>query len=261
MLFKAYAPTRRHLRLASLALLAAAALAAPAQARDAKEAKIAVAANFTEPSKEIAAAFEKAKGHKVVLSFGSTGQFFAQIKQAAPFDVFLAADQATPKKTIAEGLAVSDTLFTYAVGKLVLFSKTKDLVTGEATLKDAKFQKIAIANPATAPYGAAAVATMKALGVHDALSSKIVQGNNIAQAFQFVDTGNAELGFVALSQVIKAEGGSRWIVPGNLHDVIAQDAVLLKTGAENTAAREFLAFLKAPEARAVIEKYGYGIGE
>ena len=262
MLFKAYAPTRRRLQFASLALLAAAALGTPAFARDAKEAKVAVAANFTAPSKEIAAAFEKAKGHKIVLSFGATGQFYAQIKQAAPFDVFLAADQATPKKTVDEGLAVPDSRFTYAVGKLVLFSKTAGLVNGEATLKDAsKFQKIAIANPATAPYGAAGVATMKALGVYDALAGKIVQGNNIAQTFQFVDTGNAELGFVALSQVIKVEGGSRWIVPGKYHDVIAQDAVLLKTGAENDAAREFLAFLKGPEARAVIERYGYGIAE
>jgi len=261
MLFNAYAPTRRHLQFASLALLAAAVLATPALARDAKEAKVAVAANFTAPSKEIAAAFEKAKGHRIVLSFGSTGQLYTQITQAAPFDVFLAADQKTPRKAVDEGRAVPDSRFTYAVGKLVLFSKSKDLVTGEATLKDGKFQKIAIANPVTAPYGTAAVAAMKALGVYDALSSKIVQGNNIAQTFQFIDTGNAELGFVALSQVIKVEAGSRWIVPGKLHDVIAQDAVLLKTGAENAAAREFLAFLKGPEARAVIEKYGYGIGE
>jgi molybdate transport system substrate-binding protein len=261
MLFNARARTWRPLRAASLAVLAVAFAVAPAAAREAKEAKVAVAANFTEPSKEIAALFEKAKGHKIILSFGATGQFFAQIKQAAPFEVFLAADQATPKKAVDEGLAVGDTLFTYAVGKLVLFSKTAGLVKDETTLKDAKFQKIAIANPATAPYGAAAVATMKALGVYDTLSSRIVQGNNIAQTFQFVDTGNAELGFVALSQVIKIDGGSRWIVPGKFHDPIAQDAVLLKTGADNVAAREFLAFLKGPEARAVIEKFGYGVRE
>jgi len=249
------------MQLASLAVLAAAFFAAPAIARDAKEAKVAVAANFTQPSKEIAGAFEKAKGHKIVLSFGATGQFYAQIKQAAPFEVFLAADQATPKKLVDEGLAVSETLFTYAVGKLVLFSKTAGFVTGEATLKDGKFQKLAIANPATAPYGAAAMETLKALGLQDTLAPKIVQGNNIAQAFQFVETGNAELGFVALSQVIKAESGSRWIVPAKHHSVIAQDAVLLKAGAENAAAREFIGFLKGPEARAVIERYGYGIAE
>jgi len=261
MIFKACVTSRRHAPLASLVVLAAIAFSGPVAARDAKEAKVAVAANFTEPSKEIAAAFEKAKGQKIVLSFGSTGQLYAQITQAAPFEVFLAADQKTPKKAIDEGHAAADSRFTYAVGKLVLFSKAKGLVTDETTLKDGKFQKIAIANPVTAPYGTAAVATMKALGVYDALSSKIVQGNNIAQTFQFVDSGNAEIGFVALSQVIKSDAGSRWIVPGKFHDVIAQDAVLLKTGAENPTAREFLAFLKGPEARAVIEKYGYGVVE
>ncbi|MGD9804983.1 MAG: molybdate ABC transporter substrate-binding protein [Hyphomicrobiaceae bacterium] len=261
MLFTARVPSWRQVRVVSAALLAVAFVGGPAAAREAKEAKVAVAANFTAPSKEIAAAFEKAKGHKIVLSFGSTGQLYTQITQAAPFDVFLAADQATPKKAVDEGKAVPESRFTYAVGKLVLFSKSKDLVTGEATLKDGKFQKIAIANPVTAPYGTAAVATMKALGVYDTLSPKIVQGNNIAQTFQFIDSGNAELGFVALSQVIKVEGGSRWIVPGKYHDAIAQDAVLLKTAADNDAAREFLAFLKGPEARAVIEKYGYGVGQ
>ncbi|MGE0769720.1 MAG: molybdate ABC transporter substrate-binding protein, partial [Hyphomicrobiaceae bacterium] len=209
----------------------------------------------------IVSAFEKAKGSKVVLSFGSTGQLYAQIAHAAPFVVFLAADQTTPKKAVDEGRAVPDSRFTYAVGKLVLFSKAAALVSDESTLKGAKFEKIAIANPVTAPYGAAAVATLKALGVYDESASKIVQGNNIAQTFQFVDSGNAELGFVALSQVVKIEGGSRWIVPAKYHDVIAQDAVLLKSGAENETARAFVAFLKGPEARAVIEKYGYGTGE
>jgi molybdate transport system substrate-binding protein len=261
MLVSSRAPSRRQVQFASLALLAFTIFAAPVAARDAKEVKVAVAANFTAPSKEIAAAFEKAKGHKVILSFGSTGQLYTQITQAAPFDIFLAADQKTPKKAVDEGHAVPDSRFTYAVGKLVLFSKSKDLVKDESTLKDAKFQKIAIANPVTAPYGAAAVATMKALGLYDTLSPKIVQGNNIAQTFQFVDSGNAELGFVALSQVVKVKDGSRWIVPGKYHDVIAQDAVLLKTGAENEAARAFIAFLKGPEARAVIENYGYGVAE
>jgi molybdate transport system substrate-binding protein len=261
MLVSFRAPSRRQVQFASLAVLATAIFATPAAARDAQEVKVAVAANFTAPSKEIAAAFEKAKGHKVVLSFGSTGQLYTQITQGAPFNVFLAADQKRPKKAIEEGHAVPDSRFTYAVGKLVLFSKSKDLVKDETTLKDAKFQKIAIANPATAPYGAAAVATMKAVGVYDALSPKIVQGNNIGQTFQFVNSSNAELGFVALSQVVKVEGGSRWIVPAKYHDAIAQDAVLLKSGAENAAAREFLAYLKGPEARAVIEKFGYGIAE
>lgn len=230
-------------------------------ARDAKDVKVAVAANFTEPAKQIAAAFEKATGHKLVLSFGATGQFYAQITQGAPFEILISADSTTPAKSITEGHAVAGTAFTYAVGKLVLFSKSLDLAKGDAVLKEAKFAKIAIANPATAPYGAAAIEVLKALGVHEPLQPKLVQGNSIAQTFQFVDTGNAELGFVALSQVIFAKDGSRWTVPTRLYSAIAQDAVLLKTGTDNEAAKAFLAFLRGPEARAVIEKFGYGTGE
>ena len=151
-----------------------------------------------------------------------------------------------------------DTLFTYAVGRIVLFSMNAKLVTGEQTLRDGQFNKIAIANPTVAPYGAAAIETMKALGVYDALTSKIVQGSNIAQTYQFVETSNAELGFVALSQVITRPDGSRWVVPANLYSPIRQDAVLLKTGASNEAAKSFLTFMKGPEAAAVIEKFGYG---
>jgi molybdate transport system substrate-binding protein len=219
---------------------------------------VAVAANFTEPSREIAQLFKNKSGNEAILSFGSTGQFYTQITQAAPFQVFLSADQSTPKKLVNDGLAVADSLFTYAVGKLILFSRNAGLMLGEQTLRDAKFNKIAIANPGTAPYGAAAVETMKVLGVYDALASKIVQGDNIAQTFQFVDTGNAELGFVALSQVIAIQGGSRWVVPPNLYGAIRQDAVLLRSGADNKAARAFISFLKGPEALAVIERYGYG---
>jgi molybdate transport system substrate-binding protein len=225
------------------------------------EIKVAVAANFTDPVKEIGAQFEKATGHKLSLSFGATGQFYAQIAQGAPFEILISADQATPAKAVSEGYAVAGTAFTYAVGKLVLYSKTNDLKLGEATLKDGNFAKIAIANPAIAPYGAAAVETMKALGVYDTLQPKIVQGNNIAQTFQFIDTGNAEVGFVALSQVAFVVGGSRWIVPAKLHAPIAQDTVLLKAGAGNEAARAFLAYLTGPEARVVIAKFGYGVGE
>lgn len=224
----------------------------------AAEVKVAVAANFTEPVKEIGALFEKATGHKPVFSFGPTGGFYNQITQAAPFEVFLAADDTTPAKTIKGGYGVEGTAFTYATGKLVLYSKTEGLKLGEQALRDGKFTKIAIANPKTAPYGTAAVETMQKLGVYDALKGKIVEGNNIAQTFQFVDTGNAEVGFVAYSQVALKTGGSRWVVPGNLHETIAQDAVLLKTGANNEAAKAFLTFLKGPEARKIIEKYGYG---
>lgn len=224
----------------------------------AAETNVAVAANFTEAAKEIATAFEARTGHTAVLSFGSTGQLYTQIGQGAPFAVFLAADDERPQKAVDEGLAVSGTVFPYAIGQLVLWSKDADAVKGEGTLKAGAFEKIAIANPKTAPYGAAAVETMKALGVYDALEPKLVQGNNIAQTFQFVDTGNAEVGFVAMSQVAAKTEGSRWAVPATLHAPIRQDAVLLKQGADDEAAKAFLEFLKGPEAAAVIRKFGYG---
>lgn len=227
-------------------------------AANAAETNIAVAANFTEPAKEIAAAFAARTGHKAVLSFGATGQFYAQIKQDAPYSILLSADDTTPKKAVEEGLGVAGTGFTYAIGRLVLWSKDPAKVTGEETLKAAKFEKIAIANPAVAPYGAAAVQAMKKLGVYGTLQPRLVQGNTIAQAYQFVETGNAEVGFVALSQVIAKNEGSRWQVPDSLYDPIRQDAVLLTKGAADEAAKAFLAFLKGPEAVAVIAKYGYG---
>ncbi len=249
---------KRPLAVVSSALTSLVLVSAMSASGIAAEVKVAVAANFTEPVKEIGAMFEKATGHKPVFSFGPTGGFYNQIAQAAPFEVFLAADDTTPAKTIKEGYAVAGTSYTYATGKLVLFSKAEGLKLGEEALKEGKFAKLAIANPKTAPYGSAAIETMKKLGVYDALKDKIVEGNNIAQTFQFVDTGNAEVGFVAFSQVALKPGGSRWVVPANLHETIAQNAVLLKTGANNEAAKAFLAFLKGPEARTVIEKYGYG---
>lgn len=249
-----FARRRAFRPLAALALFTA--LMAPAHAG---EAKIAVAANFTEAAKEIGEAFNAATGHRPIFSFGSTGQLYAQITQGAPFEVFLAADRERPQKAAAEGYAVPESLFTYAVGRIVLYSAGETLVNGEETLKANAFRKIAIANPATAPYGAAAVETMQALGVYDALKAKVVQGASIAQAYQFVATGNAELGFVALSQIAAHDNGSRWIVPENLHAPIAQDAVLLKTGEGEEAAEAFIAFLKGPAARAIIERYGYGV--
>jgi molybdate transport system substrate-binding protein len=193
----------------------------------------------------------------VVLSFGSTGQLFTQITQDAPFEVFLAADEETPKKAVAAGLGEQNSLFTYAIGKLVVVSKNLDLAKGEEVLRDGGFEKIAIANPATAPYGTAAVETMKSLGLYEQLNRKIVQGNNIAQTFQFIETGNAELGFVALSQVAGKQSISMWIIPDTLYSTIRQDAVLLTRGAANEAAQAFIAFLKSPDAVRVIEKYGY----
>lgn len=241
------------------ALLAGIVMWLSAGAAVAATATVAVAANFTAAAKEIGALFEKETGNEVLLSFGSTGQLYAQITQGAPFDVFLSADDERTKQAIREGHAVAGTDFTYALGKLVLFSRDPALVDGEVTLKKGAFAKIAIANPIAAPYGTAAVETMKALGVYDPLRAKIVEGQNITQTYQFVETGNAELGFVALSQLAGKSGGSRWLVPQKLYAPIAQDAVLLKHGESNTAARGFLSFLKGPKARAIIEKYGYGV--
>lgn len=257
-MFKPRALDRRRLLTVALAVLGLVLAVAGAHAA---EVKVAVAANFTEAVKEIGAAFEKASGDTVVLSFGSTGQLYTQITQGAPFDVFLSADQERPEKAEKEGYGVPGSRFTYATGKIVLFSMDKQAVHGEATLKDAKFAKLSICNPAAAPYGAASVEAMKALAVYDALKGKLVQGENISQAYQFVATGNAEIGFVALSQVARdPDRGSRWIVPANLYKAIAQDAVLLKHGADNPAAKAFTAFLKGKEAHAVIEKFGYGAG-
>jgi molybdate transport system substrate-binding protein len=251
---------RPGLALGLAVLMAALALVQPVDARDSRQAVIAVAANFTEPAKAIAATFEAATGLKVVLSFGATGQLYAQIVHGAPFDVLLAADRTTPAKAVAEGLAVEGTAVTYAIGRLVLYSRDKAMVQGDKTLRDAKFSRIAIANPSTAPYGAAAIEVMTALGVRETLKARIVQGNSIAQTFNFVDTGNAELGFVALSQVVASEAGSRWLVPASLHTPIAQDAVLLKNAAAHPAAKAFLAYLLGPEARKLIERFGYSAG-
>jgi molybdate transport system substrate-binding protein len=241
--------------IAVLAMLPAL-LAAQAEAG---VAHVAVAANFTEPAKEIAALFNQKTGHEAVLIFGASGAFFTQITHGAPFEVFLSADEERPKAAVDQGFAVPDSRFTYAIGKLVLWSRVVDVTNGEAALKAANFSKLSIANPVAAPYGTAAVETMKALGVYDALKPKIVQGNSIAQAFQFVDTRNAELGFVALSQLHGVSAGTRWEVPPNLYAPIRQDAVLLKTGADSEASKAFLAFLKGPEARAIIEQFGYSL--
>ncbi len=249
-------PALSFLRLA----LAALAVTLSPSAR-AAEVKVAAAANFTAPARDIGALFERVSGHKVLFSFGASGLLYAQIAQAAPFAVFLSADRERPQQAIAAGLAVAGSRFTYATGRLALFSIDPAKVTGEATLKQVRFAKIAIADPAAAPYGAAAVETMQKLGVYAAIEGRIVQGVSIAQTYQFVVTGNAEVGFVALSQIIESTEGSRWIVPEALHAPIAQDAVLLKIGATNPAATAFLAFLQGPEAAAVKDRFGYGSGD
>ena len=225
----------------------------------AADVQVAVAANFTEPAKEIAAAFEAKTHDHVLLSFGASGQFYAQISHGAPFEVFLSADADRPAQAEKEGFAVPGTRFTYAVGKLALFSKTPGLVDDKGVvLRSGKFEKLAIADPAVAPYGVAAVQTMTKLGVYDALKPKLVMGTSINQTYQFVQTGAAELGFVALSQVIADTSGSRWLVPESDHAPIEQQAVLLKPGQDDAEAKAFLAFLKGPEARKVILKFGYG---
>ena len=237
-----------------LVLLAA---AAPALADDVP---VAVAANFTEPVKEIAAAFQARTGHHLVLSFGSSGQFYNQITQGAPFQVFLSADADRPQRLEREGQGVRGTRYTYAVGRLVLFSKTPGLVDpAGAVLRTGSFSKISIADPSAAPYGVAAIQAMTHLGVYQQLAPKIVKGSSITQAFQFVDSGAAELGFVALSQVVGVQGGSRWVVPANLHAPIEQQAILLLPGEKQPAARAFLQFLRSPEALAIIKRYGYEV--
>jgi molybdate transport system substrate-binding protein len=241
---------------AAIGLLAGLAISAQAMAG---QTNIAVAANFTDAAKEIAVAFKAKTGHEAVLSFGATGALYTQITQEAPFEILLSADAEHPKKIVDNGLGVADSRFTYAIGKLVLWSKNADLVKGEETLKGGAFTKLSIANPVLAPYGAAAVETLKALKLDEAVQPKIVQGNSIAQAFQFIDTGNAELGFIALSQLTGKSDGSRWVVPQTLYKPIRQDAVLLKKGAASDAAAAFVTFMKGAEARAIIEKYGYAI--
>ena len=241
--------------------LAAMAVWSLAWSAQAAEVSVAVAANFTAPMRKIAARFEQDTGHKATLAFGSTGRFYAQIRNGAPFEVLLAADDETPARIEREGLGVSGSSYTYAIGKLVLWSKQPTLVDAKGlVLQSASFDKIAVADPKLAPYGAAAMETMAKRGVLDALRPRFVQGENIAQTHQFVATQNAALGFVAMSQVY-ADGrlteGSAWPVPADLHTPIRQDAVLLTKGQTNPAAVALLQYLKGDKARAIIRAYGY----
>jgi molybdate transport system substrate-binding protein len=241
--------------------LAAVALGLCALAARAGEVTLAVAANFTAPMRMIAAAFKADTGHDAKLAFGATGAFATQIRNGAPFDVLLAADDETPARLETDGFAAPGSRFTYAVGALVLWSARAGYVDAQGqVLARGDFERIAIANPKLAPYGRAAVQAMQHLGVYDKLQPRIVQGENISQAFQFVATGNAALGFVALSQLTqdgRIAKGSAWIVPASLHAPIRQDAVLLARGKDNTAARALLEFLKGDKARGIIRAYGY----
>lgn len=229
----------------------------------ADEVKVAVAANFLAPMKTIARSFEKDTGYKVLISAGSTGQLYTQIKNGAPFQLFLSADQKTPAKLAAQKLTVPGSRFTYAIGELVLWSAKPGFVDANGRiLRRGAFKHIAVANPKLAPYGAAAMETLQKLGVLTSIEPKIVQGENISQTQQFVASGNAELGFVALSQVMrggKPAGGSMWVVPANLHAPIRQDAVLLATGKNRPAAVALFRYLKGRAARAIIKSFGYGL--
>lgn len=227
----------------------------------ADEARIAVAANFAAPLAKIAAAFTKETGHKLISSSGSTGKFYAQIKEGAPFDILLSADQDHPQKLANENLAFTNTQFTYAIGKLVLWSPKEKFIDAKGSvLKANSFTHLSIANPKLAPYGAAAREALEKMGRWRALEPKIVFGESIAQAYQFVATGNAELGFVAFSQIQDLKGikGSYWMIPQELYSPLKQDAILLKKGENNAAAKQFLTFLKSKAAKAIIVEFGYG---
>ena len=243
------------------ALALSVSLAGASFAAQADEVSVAVAANFTAPMQRIAADFEKATGHKAQLVFGSTGKFYAQIKSGAPFQVLLAADDETPARLVKEGDGVAGSQFTYAIGKLVLWSPKPGFVDDKGeVLKSGRFEHLSIANPKLAPYGLAALETLKALGLADALQPKLVTGESITQAQQFVVSGNAELGFIAFAQIHK-DGrlidGSYWPVPGKYHTPIRQDAVVLDKGKASAAAAALMGYLKSPAAVAVIRAYGY----
>lgn len=224
---------------------------------------VAVAANFTAPMEKIAAEFARDTGHKALVSSGGTGKLYAQIKNGAPFEIFLSADEATPAKLEKEGLGVAGSRFPYAFGRLVLWSPTPGYVDPQGNiLKQGKFRHLAIANPKLAPYGHAAQEALEKLGAWQSLQPRLVFGENIAQAHQFVSSGNAELGFVALSQIRQDNAehqGSFWLVPQSLHAPLRQDAILLARGKSKTAAEQLLKYLKSDKATTIIKRYGYDL--
>jgi molybdate transport system substrate-binding protein len=227
------------------------------------EIRVAVAANFAQPMKEIAAEFQKDSGYQVSLTQGATGKFYAQISNGAPFDLLLSADDETPTRLVNEGKAVSTSQFTYVIGRLALWSPQVELVDqGGQVLKSDKYQHLAIANAKVAPYGRAAVQVLQKMGILLKVEPRVVQGESIAQAFQFVSSGNAQLGFVALSQVFeggKIKPGSAWVVPESFHDQLKQDAVLLNSAKDSPAAKALLAYLRSDKATKIIQHYGYNL--
>lgn len=227
----------------------------------ADELQVAVAANFAAPMQRLAAGFERSSGHRLLVSYGASGKFYAQIRNGAPYQVLLSADTAIPARLEREGLAVPGSRFTYAIGALALWSAQPDGVDAEGSVLAAgNFDHLALANPKLAPYGAAALETLERLGLATRLQPKLVFGENIGQAYQFVRSGNARLGFVALAQVMqdgRIASGSAWIVPAELHSPIRQDAVLLQAGRDSTAAAAFLRYLRTPETAALLRAFGY----
>jgi len=244
-------------------LLFAVAIAAACAPSFADEVQVAVASNFTAPMKVLAAQFEKDTGHKVLASYGATGKFYAQIQNGAPFDILLAADDDTPAKLEQEKATAPNSRFTYAIGKLVLWSAKAGVVDAKGdVLKTGTFQHIAVANPKLAPYGLAAQETLQKLNLLTTLTPKFVTGENIGQTYQFVASAAAPLGFVAMSQVYednKLKSGSAWVVPSNMYSPIRQDAVILAKGATKPAVTAFIAYLKGDKAKVLIRSYGYDL--
>lgn len=238
-------------------------LATLASQANAGEVSAAVAANFTAPAQQIAVLFEKETGHTVTLSFASSGKFYSQIKAGAPFDVLLAADEKNPELLEQEGIAVAGTRFVYALGKLVLWSARPGMVDSEgAVLGRGGYNKLAYAESKLAPYGLAAEETLKKMNLWDAVRSKLVTGESITQTYQFAASGNAELAFIALSQISKdgkVTEGSYWLVPSDMYTPIKQGAVLLSAAKDKVAARAFLTFLKSAKAAAIIRGFGYDL--
>lgn len=224
------------------------------------EISVAVAGNFAAPQADLARRFEAATGVRVETSLGATGQLYAQIVNGAPFDVFLAADTARPSRLEAEGVAIPGSRFTYAIGRLVLYAPSRDsLRTAEEELRSSSLEHLAIANPETAPYGAAAVEVLQRWRLGAQLENRIVTGENVGQAFQFVEARAADAGFVALSQVVGVGTDDYWLIPEQLHQSIRQAAVLLKHGRSNPHARAYLEFLRSDEGKRVIAEFGYSL--
>lgn len=257
--------TRRGAVILALAVLLTSAGLGKTQAAEVPFAKVAVAANFVAPMEKLAEQFYRQYQTKLLLSTGATGQFYAQIKNGAPFELFFAADQVTPSRLVKEGFALAPSQKTYALGKLALWSRQEGLIDAQGQyLKTGSFRKIALADPALAPYGKAALDILNQLGLHENLRRKLVMGENIAQTFHFVDTGNAEVGFVALSQIFleqRLTKGSVWIVPQSMYPEIRQDMVILRAGANNPICQKFQDFILSPTATQIILSHGYGVGE